>query len=55
MGRRKLGIPVFKQVTVPGGSRWNCHKCGRRLEAGEKAAKGGSVVFCSVCVQGARK
>lgn len=55
MGRRKFGIPVFKQVTVPGGSRWVCSRCTRPLEPGEKVAKGGSRVFCSECVQGAMK
>ncbi len=43
--------PVVRVVIVPGGSRWQCVKCGRMLEAGEEVVKVGGKVYCVGCAR----
>lgn len=49
--RKKLPKPVARVVTVPGGARWTCVKCGIELEAGAEAVKIGAKVYCIPCAK----
>lgn len=51
--KTKRGQAIGKVATVPGGSRWECYKCGKTLKAGEQVAKLGSKVYCAGCIKGA--
>lgn len=49
---KHLPKPVARVVTVPGGSHWQCAKCGVELKPGEEAVKIGAKVYCVPCARG---
>ncbi len=49
---KHLPKPVVKEVTVPGGSYWECVSCGKGLPSGTKVFKAGKEVYCSIsCIK----